>query len=54
MLGGVGSRSFSRLTMGNIGSNTGGRVDAQVFPLNNSVTGSDPAALKLLMAGEIQ
>ena len=37
-----------------IHNDTGGRVDAQMFPLNNSVTGSDPAALKLLMAGEIQ
>ena len=33
---------------------TGGRVEAQVFPLNNNVQGSDPAALKLLVAGEIQ
>jgi tripartite ATP-independent transporter DctP family solute receptor len=33
---------------------TGGQVDAQVFPLNNNVQGSDPAALKLLVAGEIQ
>ncbi len=33
---------------------TGGRVEAQVFPLNNNVAGSDPAALKMLVAGEIQ
>ena len=33
---------------------TGDQVDAQVFPLNNNVQGSDPAALKLLVAGEIQ
>jgi TRAP-type transport system periplasmic protein len=33
---------------------TNGRVEAQVFPLNNNVAGSDPAALKMLVAGEIQ
>lgn len=33
---------------------TGGRVVAQVFPLNNKIPGSDPAALKALVAGEIQ
>ena len=33
---------------------TGGRVAADVFPLNNKVQGSDPVALKMLMAGEIQ
>src|SRR5687768_3475735 len=33
---------------------TGGRVDTQVFPLNNNVTGSDPTALKMLVSGEIQ
>ena len=33
---------------------TNGRVEAQVFPLNNKVEGSDPAALKMLVAGEIQ
>ena len=37
-----------------INKETGGRVEAQVFPLNNNVTGSDPAALKMLVAGEIQ
>ena len=33
---------------------TRGRVDVQVFPQNNNIQGSDPAALKALMAGEIQ
>src|SRR5688572_18325001 len=33
---------------------TGGRVSAEVFPLNNNVAGSDPQALKMVMAGEIQ
>jgi TRAP-type transport system periplasmic protein len=33
---------------------TRGRVEAQVFPLNNNIQGSDPAALKLLVAGDIQ
>ncbi|MBI4888629.1 MAG: TRAP transporter substrate-binding protein [Acidobacteria bacterium] len=33
---------------------TGGRVESQVFPLNNNIQGSDPAALKLLAAGDIQ
>ena len=33
---------------------TNGRVTADVFPLNNKVQGSDPVALKMLMAGEIQ
>lgn len=37
-----------------IRTETGGRVEAQVFPLNNNVAGSDPAALKMLVAGEIQ
>ena len=37
-----------------IAKETGGRVEAQVFPLNNKVEGSDPAALKMLVAGEIQ
>jgi tripartite ATP-independent transporter DctP family solute receptor len=32
---------------------THGRVDTQVLPQNNNVTGSDPAALKMLVAGEI-
>jgi len=33
---------------------TNGRAEAQVFPLNNNVAGSDPAALKMLVAGDIQ
>jgi len=33
---------------------TRGRVEVQVFPLNNNIQGSDPAALKLLVAGDIQ
>jgi tripartite ATP-independent transporter DctP family solute receptor len=33
---------------------TRGRVEAHVFPLNNNIQGSDPAALKLLVAGDIQ
>jgi tripartite ATP-independent transporter DctP family solute receptor len=33
---------------------TGGRVEAQVVPQNNKIPGSDPAALKLLVGGEIQ
>jgi tripartite ATP-independent transporter DctP family solute receptor len=32
---------------------THGRVQAEVFPLNNNIQGSDPAALKLLVAGDI-
>ena len=32
---------------------THGRVDTQVLPQNNNVTGSDPAALKMLVEGEI-
>src|SRR6266849_10488522 len=31
-----------------------GRVDTQVVAQNNGIAGSDPAALKMLMAGEIQ
>jgi TRAP-type transport system periplasmic protein len=37
-----------------ITEDTDGRVQANVFPLNNRVVGSDPAALKMLVAGEIQ
>jgi TRAP-type transport system periplasmic protein len=37
-----------------INKETKGRVEAQVFPMNNGIAGSDPAALKLLMAGDIQ
>jgi tripartite ATP-independent transporter DctP family solute receptor len=33
---------------------TTGRVEAQVFPQNNNIQGSDPAALKALVAGDIQ
>ena len=33
---------------------TGGRVEARVYPLNNNVPGSDPAALRMLVAGEIE
>jgi len=33
---------------------SGGRVAARVFPQNNNIQGSDPAALKALVAGEIQ
>jgi tripartite ATP-independent transporter DctP family solute receptor len=33
---------------------TGGKVGADVFALNNNVAGSDPTALKMLMSGEIQ
>lgn len=32
---------------------TGGRVEAAVLPQNNNIPGSDPAALKMLIAGEI-
>ena len=32
---------------------TGGRVEAQCFPRNNRIAGSDPGALKMLLAGEI-
>jgi tripartite ATP-independent transporter DctP family solute receptor len=37
-----------------IGTETGGRVQGRVFPLNNKVQGSDPTALKMLVAGDIQ
>jgi tripartite ATP-independent transporter DctP family solute receptor len=37
-----------------INTETGGRVQAQVFPMNNNIPGSDPGALKMLVAGEIQ
>jgi tripartite ATP-independent transporter DctP family solute receptor len=36
-----------------VASETGGRVDTRVFPNNNGITGSDPAALRALTAGEI-
>jgi TRAP-type transport system periplasmic protein len=37
-----------------IAEETGGRVDTKVFPNNNGISGSDPGALRALMAGEIQ
>lgn len=37
-----------------IAKETNGRVEAQVHASNNNVAGSDPAALKMLVAGEIQ
>jgi tripartite ATP-independent transporter DctP family solute receptor len=37
-----------------IRTESGGRVDTQVVAQNNGIAGSDPAALKMLMAGEIQ
>jgi tripartite ATP-independent transporter DctP family solute receptor len=37
-----------------IGKETNGRVETQVFAQNNGIAGSDPAALKLLIAGDIQ
>ena len=36
-----------------IRSETNGRVEGQVFPENNKISGSDPAALELLVKGEI-
>ena len=36
-----------------IRTETNGRVEGQVFPENNKISGSDPAALKLLVTGEI-
>ena len=33
---------------------TRGRVEAKIFPQNNNIQGSDPAALKALIAGDIQ
>jgi TRAP-type transport system periplasmic protein len=37
-----------------IRTETRGRVETQVFPENNHVQGSDPVALNMLVAGEIQ
>ena len=37
-----------------IRTETRGRVDTQVLPDNNRIQGSDPAALKMLVEGEIQ
>jgi tripartite ATP-independent transporter DctP family solute receptor len=33
---------------------TGGRLDVSVYPQNNNIPGSDPAALDLLQSGELQ
>jgi tripartite ATP-independent transporter DctP family solute receptor len=33
---------------------TNGRVETEVFPQNNKIQGSDPAALEMLIAGEIE
>ena len=37
-----------------IRTETGGRIETQVLPQNNKIAGSDPAALEMLVAGEIQ
>jgi tripartite ATP-independent transporter DctP family solute receptor len=37
-----------------VSSETGGRVDTQVYALNNNIPGSDPQAFQMLLAGEIQ
>jgi tripartite ATP-independent transporter DctP family solute receptor len=37
-----------------VAKETGGRVETTVFPSNNKIPGSDPAALKLVVSGEIQ
>src|SRR6185503_14787309 len=37
-----------------IRAETGGRVETQVYAQNNRIAGSDPAALKMLVSGEIQ
>ena len=37
-----------------IETETNGRVHTQVFPQNNNIPGSDPAALDMLVAGEIE
>src|SRR5438093_9579655 len=37
-----------------IRNETNGRVDTQVFAENNKIAGSDPAALQMLVSGEIQ
>lgn len=37
-----------------IGTQTGGRVETKVVPENNKIPGSDPQALQMLLAGEIQ
>ncbi|NOT26425.1 MAG: TRAP transporter substrate-binding protein [Acidobacteria bacterium] len=50
------SSLHKRLTemWGAVRTETGGKVGADVFALNNNVAGSDPTALKMLMSGEIQ
>lgn len=35
-------------------SETGGRVETEVFALNNNIPGSDPQAFEMLLAGEVQ
>src|SRR5438874_9487056 len=37
-----------------IRNETGGRIEATVFPENNRIPGSDPQALQMLVSGEIQ
>src|SRR5678816_3707778 len=37
-----------------IGRETGGRVDTRVYAQNNNIAGSDPQALRMLVAGEIE
>src|SRR4051812_27472547 len=37
-----------------IKAETGGRVDTHIFARNNNIEGSDPAALRTLMSGQIQ
>jgi tripartite ATP-independent transporter DctP family solute receptor len=37
-----------------IAKESGGRVTAKVYPQNNNIQGSDPAALKALVGGDIQ
>jgi tripartite ATP-independent transporter DctP family solute receptor len=37
-----------------VGQETNGRVETRVLAQNNNIPGSDPAALKMLVAGEIQ
>jgi tripartite ATP-independent transporter DctP family solute receptor len=37
-----------------IRTDTGGRVDTRVFAQNNNIPGSDPQALRMLVAGEIE
>jgi TRAP-type transport system periplasmic protein len=37
-----------------VNADTRGRVETQVFPLNNNIAGSDPQALKMLVGGDIQ